>query len=81
MRDVCELNEEGRCSLLAIQSGMEQGCTGGRGQTYCTDEQGLGPHPPRCSQDDPSKRRIQKSPATHRAGVNFAEAVLSIRFR
>lgn len=65
----------------APQSGMEQGCVQRMKQTYCMDEQGPGPRPRRCSQDDPSKRRIQISPATYRVGVNFAEVVVGIHHR
>lgn len=68
----------GDCSLQATQSGMEPGCVRMRGETYCMDGQGPGPRPQRCSQDDPSERRIQISPATHKAGVNFAKGVVGI---
>jgi len=47
-------------------------------ETYGTDEQGPGPRPQRCSQDDPSKRQIQISPATNKAGVSFKGVVSGI---
>lgn len=49
-----------------------------REQTYCMDAQGPGSRPPRCTPDDPSERRIQISPVTHRAGVSFTEVVVGI---
>lgn len=42
------------------------------------DGQGPEPRPQRCSQDGPSERRIQISPATHKAGVSFAEGAVGI---
>lgn len=54
---------------------------GEEGQTYCMDERGPGPRPQRCSQDDPSERQIQISPATHKAGVNSTQAVVGIHPR
>lgn len=71
----------GDCSLQATQSGVQQGCVRRREETYCMDGQAPGPRPQRCSQDDPSTRRIQISPATHKAAVSFADVVAGIYHR
>lgn len=54
---------------------MKQGCAQSREETYCMDGQGPELASQRCSQDGPSERRIQILPATHKAGVSFAEGV------
>jgi len=45
------------------------------------DEQGLELRPQRCNQDDLSKRRIQISPAIHRADVSFTQSIDCIHLK
>lgn len=68
-------------SLQVTECGAEQDCVRGRERTYCKDARGPAPRPQRCSQDGPSKRRIQISPATHEVGVSFTEVAVGLHHR